>query len=346
MNDRGRSAGANITLNDVAAALGISKATVSLVINNDPRVAEKTRLRVLDKINELGYVYNRSAAGLSTGRSNTFGLAVHNLLNPYFAEVCESIESVLSENERMPFLCNTHESRDLQQHFIEALIEHRGDGLILCPAERTTVDDLQPVFTRNLTTILIARDIENSPLDFVGNDCLQAFKLITEHVILLGHRRIAMLGGGQQTTVSTRRRAGYYSSLETQDIPLDESLVFDCDLSPAAGEAAIIEIMSSVDPPTAVVCFSDQIALGVLSGLSRLNLTPGKDLAVVSCDDIEEASRGYVQLTTARIQKREIGLRAVEMLLERMADPTIPPRKILLEPELIIRKTCGYHEHK
>lgn len=344
MNVKNSSMGSKVTLNDVAAALGISKATVSLVINNDPRVAEKTRIRVLDKIEELGYVYNRNAAGLSTGRSNTFGLAVHNLLNPYFAEVCESIESVLSENERMSFLCNTYESIDLQQRFIEALIEHRGDGLILCPAARTTVDDLQPVFIRNLTTILIARDVENAPLDFVGNDCLQAFKLITEHVIGLGHRRIAMLGGGQKTTVSKNRRAGYYTSLEAHDIPLDKSLVFDCDLSPAAGEAAILEIMKSANPPTAVVCFSDQISLGVLSGLSRLNCMPGRDLAVVSCDDIEEASRGYVQLTTARIQKSEIGRRAVEMLLERMADPSIPPRKILLEPELIIRKTCGSQE--
>ena len=90
-----------------------------------------------------------------------------------------------------------------------------------------------------------------------------------------------------------------------------------------------------------MVCFADLAALGVLSGLHHMNYGPGKDLAVVSCDDIEEASRGYVQLTTARIQKSEIGRRAAEMLLERMAGPSLPPRKILLEPELIVRRTCG-----
>ena len=90
-----------------------------------------------------------------------------------------------------------------------------------------------------------------------------------------------------------------------------------------------------------MVCFADLVAFGVLSGLHHMNYVPGKDLAVVSCDDIEEASRGYVQLTTARIQKSEIGRRAAEMQLERMADPSLPPQKILLVPELMVLRTCG-----
>ncbi|NNK14014.1 MAG: LacI family DNA-binding transcriptional regulator [Desulfofustis sp.] len=331
----------NIRLSDIAAALGISKATVSLAINNNPKVSEKTRQKVLKKIKELGYVYNRGAAGLSTGKSNTIGLAVHNLSNPYFTKVCSAVESVLSDKGRMPFLCNTHESLDLQKKFIEALIEHRADGLLLCPADQTTIDDLQPLFTRNLATVLIARDIEEAPLDFVGNDGRKALKLVSEHLIKLGHRRIAMIGGGQHTSVSISRRAGFLSALESHEIPLDESLVVDCETSPAGGEAAIVEVINSPDPPTAVVCFSDLIALGVLSGLHHRSYVPGKDMAVVGCDDIEEASRGYVQLTTARIQKSAIGKKSAEMLLERIAVPTLPPRRILLEPELIVRKTCG-----
>ena len=333
--------GRNVRLSDIAAALGISKATVSLAINNNPKVSEKTRQKVLKKIKELGYVYNRGAAGLSTGKSNTIGLAVHNLSNPYFTEVCSAVESVLSDKGRMPFLCNTHESLDLQKKFIEALIEHRADGLLLCPADKTSIDDLRPVFSRNLATVLIARDIEEAPLDFVGNDGRMAFRLITEHLIKMGHRRMAMIGGGQQTSVSRNRRAGFFSALEAHAIPLDDSLVIDCETSPAGGEAAIAEVLDFSDPPTAVVCFTDLVALGVLSGLHHKNYMPGKDLAVVSCDDIEEASRGYVQLTTARIQKSEIGRKGAEMLLERIANPSLPPRKVLLQPELIIRKTCG-----
>ena len=333
--------GSNVRLSDIASALGISKATVSLVINNSPKVSEKTRQKVLSKIEELGYIYNRGAAGLSTGKSNTIGLAVHNLSNPYFTEVCSAIESVMSDLGRMPFLCNTHESLELQNKFIEALIEHRADGLLLCPADRTSIDDLQPVFSRNLATVLIARDIEDAPLDFVGNDGQMAFRLITEHLIKLGHDRIAMIGGGQQTSASRNRRSGYYAALKAHDIDLDAAIVIDCETTPAGGEEAINEILNLSEPPSAVVCFADLVALGVLSGLHYRNLLPGRDLAVVSCDDIEEASRGYVQLTTARIQKSAIGRKAAEMLLERIINPTLPPRKLFLEPELIIRKTCG-----
>ena len=333
--------GNNVRLSDIASALGVSKATVSLVINNSPKVSKKTRQKVLNKIEELGYIYNRGAAGLSTGRSNTVGLAVHNLSNPYFTEVCSAIESAMSDSGRMPFLCNTHESLDLQKRFIDALIEHRGDGLILCPADRTTIDDLKPVFSRNLATILIARDIEDAPLDFVGNDCQMAFRLVTEHLIKLGHRRITMIGGGQKTSTSNYRCAGFYSALKAYDISYDNTMLIHCENTPKGGEEAISGIMNSPQPPTALVCFSDLVALGVLSGLQYKNYVPGKDIAVVSCDDIEEASRGYVQLTTARIQKSMIGRKAAEMLLERIAHPELPPRKLFLEPELIIRRTCG-----
>ncbi len=333
--------GRNLRLSDIAAALGVSKATVSLAINNNPKVSEKTRQKVLKKIKELGYVYNRGAAGLSTGTSNTIGLAVHNLSNPYFTEVCSAVESVFSDKGRMPFLCNTHESLDLQKKFIEALIEHRADGLLLCPTEKTSIDNLRPLFSQNLATVLIARDIEEAPLDFVGNDDRLAFKLATEHLINMGHRRLAIIGGGQQTSVSKNRRAGFFSALEAHGIPLDESLVIDCETSPAGGEDAITGLLNYSEPPTAVVCFTDLVALGVLSRLHYRNYVPGKDLAVVSCDDIEEASRGYVQLTTVHVQKSEIGRKGAEMLLERIADPTLPPRRLLLQPEIIIRKTCG-----
>lgn len=335
--------GSNVRLSDVAAALGLSKATVSLVVNNDPRVAKKTRQKVLSKIEELGYIYNRGAAGLSTGKSNTIGLAVHNLLNPYFSEVFAAIESVLSQKRRMSFLCHTNESLDLQKQFIEALIEYRGDGLILCPADNTGLEDLKPVFTRNLATILIARDIEESGLDFIGNDGRMAFRLITKHLIKLGHTRIAIIGGGQNTSASRNRRGGFFAELEAHNIGVDPAIVIGCEISAKGGEQTIVELMKLADPPTAVVCFVDLIALGVLSGLHKMGYVPGKDLAVVSCDNIEEASRGYAQLTTAHVKKTEIGKKAAEMLLERIADPFLPPRKVLFEPELIIRKTCGAH---
>jgi LacI family transcriptional regulator len=331
----------NITLRDIANSLGVSKATVSLAINNDSRVAAETRRKILEKVEELGYIYNRGAAGLSTGQSNTVGLAVHDITNPYFTEVCAESEAVLSQNGKLAFLCNTNESLEHQERFIEALIEHRADGLILSPADGTDLKSLQPIFRRRLPTVLIARYIEGAKLDFVGNDGILAFKMATEHLINLGHTRIAMAGGGQQTTVAQNRRFGFFTTMEEHGLLVDPSLVINCVTSPKGGEEAINFIMSLKEPPTAVVCFSDLIALGILSGLHHKGFIPGKDIAVVSCDDIEEANRGYVQLTTIKIKKGEIGRRAAELLIRRINDPDAPHRHIHLKSELIVRKTCG-----
>ena len=333
--------GNNLTLNDIAKVLGLSKSTISLAINNDPRVAKKTRIKIAKKIKEMGYVYNRGAAGLSTGRTNTVGIAVHDLPNPYFATLCGAIETVFSQTGRLSFLCHTNESLERQEKFIEGMIEHRADGLILCPAVNTTYDSIKMLFENNLPTVLITRDIAGVPLDFVGNDGQIATTIATEHLINLGHRRIAMIGGGYSTSSAMNRRAGFFAAMNNNKIPLDSTLVIDCEASADDGEKSVRKVMKMSPPPTAAVCLTDQIALGVISGLHYMNLSPGRDLAVVGCDDITEASRGYIQLTTVRIKKSKIGEKAAEMLLERIEKPDLPPRNITYTSELIVRKSCG-----
>lgn len=331
----------NVTLNDIAAALGVSKATVSLAINNDPRVAESTRRKVLAKVDSLGYVYNRGAAGLSTGRSNTIGLAVHDITNPYFAEVCKECESLLSEHRKLAFLASTRESLDHQHNFIRALIEHRGDGLIMSPANGTSLKTLQPVFASNLPTVLIARDVENAGLDFVGNDDIFAFRTITTHLLKLGHTRIAMIGGGQQASVSLDRRSGFLQAMAEAGLGVDPSLLIPCATNPQAGEEVLEKLLNHPLQPTAAVAFTDHVAIGLLSGMHRKGLSPGKDLALVSCDDIEEADRGYAQLTSMRTCKGEIGRTAAEFLLRRINDPEQPLQHLRLQGKLIVRKSCG-----
>jgi len=331
----------NVTISDIAAVLGISKATVSLAINNDPRVAASTRKKVLAKVESLGYVYNRGAAGLSTGRSNTIGLAVHDITNPYFAEVCKECEALLSDHNKLAFLASTRESLTHQHNFIRTLIEHRGDGLVMSPADGTNLKTLQPIFASNLPTVLIARDVDNAGLDFVGNDDVFAFHTITAHLLQLGHTRIAMVGGGQQASVSQDRRAGFLQAMTAAGLAVEPSLLIPCQTNSPAAEAVLETLLKHPLRPTAVVAFTDIVALGLLSGMHRRGISPGKDLALVSCDDIEEADRGYVQLTSMRTSKGEIGRKAAELLLRRIKNPNEPIQHIRLRGELIIRKTCG-----
>lgn len=330
-----------ITLKDVAEQLGISTATVSLSINNNPLVAAKTREKVLLKIEEIGYVYNRRAASLITGESRMVGLAVHDITNPYFTQVCESIEKVLSGQGRMPLLCNSHESLAQQRRFIDALVENNADGLLLCPVAGTDLKALEPVVKRGLPTVLVTRDVAGSKMDFVGNDERLSMRLATQHLIDLGHKCIAFVGGGIDAVPSFERRAGYQDALRESGLPDSAALFFDCENTPQSGQEAVADILKSELNPTAVVGFSDQVALGVLSGLLANGLKPGIDMAVVGCDNISESSRAYTQLTTINIHKSQIGQVAAEFLFNRLNDPEMPTQRKIFAPELIIRQSCG-----
>ncbi|REG79556.1 LacI family DNA-binding transcriptional regulator [Marinomonas pollencensis] len=331
----------NLTLKDIAKELGVSTATVSLAINNSSLVAEKTRLLVLSKIKEVGYVYNRRAASLITGKSGMVGLAVHDFTNPYFTEVCASAEKTLAQEGRMSLLCNSHESLPLQERFINALIEHNSDGLLLCPVVGTEVEQLQPLLTRGLPTVLVTRDVDGANMDFVGNDERFSFHLATRHLINLGHKRIAFIGGALDAKAARDRRSGYVDALKLNGLPVDERLLFDCDNHSEAAEKILPEVLSIESPPTAIVGFSDLIALGVLSALIALGLEPGKDIAVVGCDNIAESSRHYSQLTTVNVQKSQIGQMAASFLFQRLQNPHMPPQRKIFESELIVRRSCG-----
>jgi LacI family transcriptional regulator len=150
-----------------------------------------------------------------------------------------------------------------------------------------------------------------------------------------------MIGGGHATSSALNRRAGFLAAMKNNNIPSDSTLVIDCGGSPEDGEEGLRKALKVSPPPTAVVCLTDQIALGVISGLHFMNLTPGRDLAIAGCEDIIDASRGYMQLTTARVRKSKIGETAAEMLLERIENPNLPHRNILFKSELIVRKSCG-----
>jgi LacI family transcriptional regulator len=222
----------------------------------------------------------------------------------------------------MSFLCSTNESLERQRRFFTTLAEHGADGMILCPAAGTDMESLQSLLRRGIPTVLLSRDVEGAELDFVGNDDTLSIKLATEHLIRLGHRRLAMLGGGQQTSTSEKRQAGYFIAMQENDISVDSALVVDCDTNPQAAEEAIPRILAQSDRPSAIACYTDQVALGAISGLYRMGLQPGKDIVVAGCDDIPEASRAYVQLTTTRIQKSVIGETAANLLIKRVSVPT------------------------
>jgi LacI family transcriptional regulator len=337
--DRGRT---RLTQRDLARHAGVSTATVSLVLRKSPLVAEETRLRVLRSVAALGYIYNRGAASLRTQQTHTVGLAINELTNPYFAELTAAIERAFSKLGRTVFLSNSSESPARQKRFVETMREYNADGLIICPAEGTDAVWLQRL-AAVVPCVLISRRVAGADVDYAGNDHRLGTRLATEHLLALGHRRIAMLGGTERTSTGAERHQGYRDALAAYGVAADPALVRQGAPTRGDGVRWIQELLSAgqASAPTAAVCFNDVVAFGVMLGLRQIGREPGRDFAVFGCDDIAEAALWRPALSTVAIRSTAIGDAAAALLLDRIAEVDRPTREVILKPELVLRETSG-----
>src|SRR6516165_2544869 len=192
--------GIRVTLKDIARHAKVSPATASLVLRNSPLVAAETRARVLASINELGYVYDRAAANLRTRLTHTVGLIVCEITNPFYAELTAGIDEALDRAGWVAFLANTAESPLRQERFIARMREHRVDGFLLSPAEGTDPEQIRGLRRLGIPVVQFLRRLERVDVDHVGADFRLGMTLATEHLIRLGHRRIAFVGAGRRAS--------------------------------------------------------------------------------------------------------------------------------------------------
>lgn len=347
MSTQGRkTAQKRLTLRDLAKHAEVSPATVSLVLRKSPLVADGTRQRVLESMRALGYVYNRGAASLRTQRTHTVGVAINELVNPYFSELTAAIERALTKVGRTVFLSNSDEDPARQDQFIETMREYNADGLIVCPAAGSDPSALRRLRDYGVPCVLISRNLPGSGLDYAGNDHRRGMFLATEHLISLGHRRIAMIGGNDRTSTGMERREGYQQALKAYGIDTDPTLLVPSKVTRSDAADAIKTLIGRRRPPTACVCFNDVLAFGVMLGLRQLGLEAGRDFAVVGCDDLVEAALWTPALTTVRIQHRAMGEAAAQLLLDRIGDLAAPRREVVLQPELVVRESSGSFRRK
>jgi LacI family transcriptional regulator len=329
-----------VTLNDIAESAGVSRATVSLVLRNNPVVARATREHVQTSIDSLGYVYDRAAANLRARFTHTVGLVVCEITNPFYAELTAGIDDALDRAGWVGFLANTAESPTRQDRFIERMREHRVDGLLLCPAEGTKLELINHLRRIGLPVVQILRRLGHRENDHVGADFSLGMTLAAEHLIRLGHRRIAFVGGGRHASPARDRARAYRETLERHGLPIGP--LVDCLPTREEGEQAVARLMrGAADDPTAIICHNDLCALGVLVGLSDRGLVAGKDCAVIGFDNIPEAAHSRPALTTIEIGARRIGEEAANLLLRRVKAPASAAESIVLPPRLIIRSSCG-----
>jgi LacI family transcriptional regulator len=330
-----------VTLLQVARDAGVSRATASLVLRGSDLVADETRERVLASMRKLGYVYHRGAASLRTQRSHTVGLIVPDVTNPFFAEMTVGIEERLDLAQHVVLLGNTAETLEKQERLLAMMHEYRSDGVLLCPANGTSAQTIVHLRQVRLPIVLFTRYVDGVEADYVGADNVRGAELAIEHLIRLGHRRIAFVGGPADSSARRDRLRGYRNALTRHDLPIDPMLQLTSSTTREAGDQCLHSLLEQTDRPSAVLCYNDIVAFGVMLGLLASGLTPGRDMAVVGFDDIAEAALWRPALTTVALSPRQIGEEAARLLLERMAAPDAAARQVILHPKLIVRQSCG-----
>ena len=329
-----------VTLQHVADAAKVSKATASLALNKNPRISEPTRQRVLDAVEALGYVYNQRAASLRTQRSFTIGLVVKDVSNPFNAELTSGAESKLADHNYSLVLATTNDNLEKQARLVKTMLERDVDGLILAPTADTATDTLQRLMDYR-PLVLLTPYYESLAADCVGMDDAKGTARAVEHLIAQGHRRIAFVGGFATDLTRQRRLQSYRQTLQRHDIELDPALRIDGPVSRRGGYDAVHQLLSVPRPPSAAYCYSDVIAFGVMLGLRAAGLETGKDLALIGFDDVPEASLWHPSLTTVSNDPRGLGVNAAQLMLRRIAEPDLPLKRIIMPSRLILRDSTA-----
>jgi LacI family transcriptional regulator len=329
-----------VTIVDVARRARVSASTVSHVINGTRAVAPATRRRVEAAIAAVAYRPNALARSLRSGRSHTLGLLLPDSGNPFFAEVGREIQLAAFDAGLSVFLCNTENDPEKEQRSVGVLTRTRVDGLVLVAVDDRG-DALRALVRQRVPVVVMDRERPDLALDTVLTDHREGGRLATRHLAALGHRRIGVVAGPRGLSPSELRLAGHRRALAEAGLPAAPELVRHGDFHPESGRAAARALLALARPPTAILACNDLMAMGVLRAAAEAGRRVPEDLAVVGYDDIELAAFTVPPLTTVAQPRREMGRAAVRLLVNRLADPGLPPQQALLPVALAVRRSCG-----
>jgi LacI family transcriptional regulator len=322
------------TIADVARAAGVSVTTISHVLSGNRPVSLATQARVREVIEALGYRPNPVARSLRTQRSHTVGLVIPDITNPYYPMLARGLQDVIAEAGYHVFVCSTDARAERELEFVTDLAERRVDGLFIA-AFGADPELLGVPAARGIATVSLGARIDHPAVDVVDTDDADGAARATEHLIGLGHLRIGLIAG--PPPIGQRRAGGYRRALEAADVPFAAELVQTGDWTRASGRPAMRALAALEEPPTAVFCANDLMAIGALDAARDLGLDVPRDLSLVGFDDIEAAALLTPALTTVLNPAHAVGEAAGRLLLERLSgSPT--KRTVLHLPCTLIER--------
>ena len=339
--DKRRNAAA-CTIKEVAACAGVTPAIVSRVCNGDKTltIKEETRQAVLEAIRKLNYQPNSIARSLRTKRNRTFGVIITDIMNPFFTEVIKGIQIAANEAGYRIILCDTEENPEKEKQYIEDLSAQQVDGIILGSSylENEVVEVLDACGTKY---VLLNRATSHSSAPYVGTDDTTGMMRAVEHLVSLGHSRVAHIAGPLYTDTALRRLEGYRKGLREAHLGYNPQYVMEARYDEQSGYEVCRRLLEACSPrPTAICCCNDLVAIGALRALKELGLTVPGDISVVGYNDIWVSSLLSPPLTTIRPPLLEMGRTAFELLLA-LVQGEPHQKRVRLETHLVVRQSTA-----
>ncbi|MFC1795634.1 LacI family DNA-binding transcriptional regulator [Pseudomonadota bacterium] len=328
-----------INIKDVAARAGVHPSTVSRVLNpaTHSMVSQAVGERILKIAEEMGYARSPMASGLRTGRSYTIGVMIPDLLNPVFPPIVRGIERTLAEDGYIAILADSDNNTKSERAILDSMKARHVDGLILATAHRkdSVVDSC---IEDDIPVVLVNRTTDSHEVTAVINDDALGIRLAVDHLLALGHRSIAFMGGPQNTSTGRERYVAFRNLWKKGHFRSDSTLILNGkSYNEQAGKAGMQKILRSQLEFTAVVTANDLLALGCYDALGECHLSCPRDISITGFNDMPFMDRLSSPLTTLRIPHDEIGVRAARLLLSRILHSDKTVTTVSLEPELIVR---------
>ncbi|MGJ7921894.1 LacI family DNA-binding transcriptional regulator [Neobacillus sp. LXY-4] len=333
------------TIEDVAKLANVSIATVSRVINNQGGVRKATEERILNAINELGYIRSALARSMKKKETNTIGIIVPDIKNPFFPLVVAGIEQKAREKGYYTILSSTNESPIVEEDIVKIFIERGVDGVIITTANENG-DHIKLLQDQGIPIVAVDRVIKKFDIDTVLVDNVSGSYHAVQHLILQGHKRIAIICGPQNTTPGYERLLGYKKALEEYNLPIDETLIVQGDFMEGSGYKATQELYSLDKRPTAIFSSNNLMTIGSLKALMDLEWKLGEEVSFIGFDDVDIATFIKPRLSVVSRPMNTLGEMAFQLLYERMNfKENLPKREYLLSPVLKIRESCQLNNY-
>ena len=332
-----------VTMQRVAQEAGVSQSTVSHVINGTRAIAPQTEAAVWRAIRRTGYVNDSIARSLRTGSTQTVGLAISAISNPFFAEVVGAIERQVADMGRTVLLVDTHDDPERELNAIKELIARRCDGIILAPSA-SPARAYQLLARRNMPTVLVDSfsDTGTFAADSVGVHNIEPVAGLVDHVAERGHRRVAFIAGRPGLGTSLERLAGFHLGVKRNNLDPDPDLIVVGGSDEESSHLAVSGVLGLDDPPTAIITGNNSMTIGALRALADLELEIPEDVGLVGFDDFPWATLFRPRLTVVSQPLADLGTRAATMLHERIANPSLPARQVRLPATLRVRGSAGH----